>query len=148
MLLISTLLAQLAFYSRSSLIQRYPALTPFAQQLCARVGCEIELPRDVSRVVVVSRDVRSHPTVSGALLITATINNEAAFVQPCPDVELSLFDLTGTLVAQRRFAPKEYLDDAPQPGAVAVMQPDKPVRLRLEVRDPGQHAINYEFTFL
>jgi hypothetical protein len=147
-LLLIVLLAQLAFYNRSNLIQRYPALTPFAQQVCAQFGCDIELPRDVSRVVVVSRDVRSHPSVSGALLITATINNEAAFAQPCPEVELSLFDLTGTLVAQRRFSPEEYLDDAPQPGTVSMMQPNKPVRLRLEVRDPGQHAINYEFTFL
>ncbi|KPK39248.1 MAG: hypothetical protein AMJ69_06140 [Gammaproteobacteria bacterium SG8_47] len=147
-LLLATLAGQLVYYNRAELIQRYPGLTLVAQRVCAALGCTIELPRDVSRIVLVSRDVRLHPSVAGALLITATMNNEATFAQPCPDVELSLFDLTGTLVAQRRFAPLEYLDHAPEPGTTAMMQPNKPVRLRLEVRDPGQHAINYEFTFL
>jgi hypothetical protein len=57
---------------------------------------------------------------------------------------ISLFDIRGNLIANRLFAPAEYLQDA---NNIGLMQPEKPVQFRLEIVDPGTDALTYEFEF-
>lgn len=139
------LLGQLAYFRNSQLVDKVPALQPTVEKFCNTVPCIYSGPRDVSQIKLVSRDIRLHPKVKNALLISATFINRAAFKQPYPDITITLSDLSGALVAQRRFKPAEYLGRLNSP--FLLMPSAKPVQIALEVVDPGKDAVNFEFTF-
>lgn len=81
----------------------------------------------------------------GALIISATLVNDAGFTQPFPVLEISLGDLQGRQVALRRFRPAVYLPDSV--NVEAGMAPDSRVQVSLEVVDPGKSAVAFEFAF-
>ena len=145
-LLFSALLViQLAFFRSSQLLDRFPAMQPLVEHICAELPCRYSGPRDVSQIKLLNRDIRLHPKVNNALLISATFINRAPFKQPYPDITVSLSDLSGALVAQRRFTPAEYLGRLNSP--FILMPSNKPVQIALEVVDPGRDAVNFEFAF-
>lgn len=144
MLLMATLAGQYVYDQRERL-HRYPELQPWLQRFCALTRCELPAPRDVDQIELLSRNVYSHPNVEGALMITATLVNHAPYAQPYPLLGISLSDLQGRVVAQRRFRPEEYLH---RPlGADELMEPGVPVNLSLEILDPGSEALAFEFDF-
>ena len=83
--------------------------------------------------------------VRGALMISATLRNDAPFAQPYPVVSLVLADAQGHRVAMRRLRPSEYLDDSE--SLRAGMAPGAVTALVLEVEDPGNKAVAFEFGF-
>ncbi|MGW8228398.1 MAG: DUF3426 domain-containing protein [Gammaproteobacteria bacterium] len=141
----ATLFVQLAYFRSSQLLDRFPVLQPLVERVCTTLSCRYSGPRDVSQIKLVSRDIRLHPKVNNALLISATFINRAAFKQPYPDITVTLSDLSGAMVAQRRFTPAEYLGRLNSP--FLLMPSGKPVQIALEVVDPGKDAVNFEFTF-
>jgi hypothetical protein len=144
-LLILVLLGQYGYYNRQQLAQ-YPALRPWVAQLCATTGCALPLQRDVRRIALTSRLVESHPSRPNALLIDATLVNQADFAQPYPLVELRFSDLNNQLVAGRRFRPEEYLP--PTASLQTGMAPHQPVHITLEITDPGKDAVSFQFELL
>lgn len=143
--LILTLLGQYAYFNRNELSQ-YPELRPLLIQLCAVMTCDTPLQRDVSRIVLANRIVESHPRYPNALLIDATLVNEADFPQPFPLLEIRFSDLNNQLVASRRFRPSEYLP--PGTSLQGGMTPHQPAHVILETLDPGKDAVSFEFNLL
>ena len=145
------LAAQGVYFRGAEIAARAPALRPWLNQFCELAQCTIPARRALGQLALVSRDVRSDPKAKGALLISATIVNKASFAQPYPDLQVTLYDLTGTVVAERRFKPAEYLAQTPkaleQYKKGRHMPTDTPVNIELAVADPGKQAINYEFDF-
>ena len=143
--LTATLGIQLAIFRSTEIANALPSLRPLLELVCQRVECRYNGPIDVDRIQLVSRDIRDHPARPDALLIKATLVNKAPFAQPFPDMEITLSDLTGAVVARRRFHPREYLGSYWHP--FLLMRPDQPVQVTLEVLNPGQDAVNFEFAF-
>jgi predicted Zn finger-like uncharacterized protein len=144
-LLLAVLLAvQLAWTQREALIAN-PTTGAWLRQACASLHCKIPLVQDVRQLRLLARDVQAHPTVSGALMISATVRNDAAFDQPYPVVVITLSDAAGKRVAMRRLRPEEYLGDAAQvrEGLAA----GSSTALVFEVQDPGQQAVAFDFAF-
>lgn len=142
--LVAGLVAQLVFLAPPAMAG-HESLRPVARVLCRLSGCEVPPREALDRLRLASRDVRAHPSVPGALIISATLVNEAEFSQPYPVLEISLGDLQGNQVALRRFAPPTYV-----PESVDVargMAPDSRVQVSLEVVDPGQEAVAFRFAF-
>ncbi len=146
--LVALLAFQLAWLAPAEVLARVPSARPWMDQLgpafdraSALVGWErASPPRDLGRIRVRERDIREHPQHPGALLVLATLVNDAPFPQPPPRVRLTLFDVNGAVLAQRVFAPEEYLTgDPPSPG----LWP-----LRLEVLAPESPAVSYQIEFL
>ena len=113
---------------------------------CSFLRCELPLQADLSRIELVSRDVRKHPRVAGALLINATLVNHADFPQPYPILEVTFSNSTGTPVAARRFRPGEYLGN--QVDIKAGMPVNRALQVMLEIEDPGEDAVSFQFDFL
>jgi predicted Zn finger-like uncharacterized protein len=143
-LLALLLAAQLAWADRSELF-RNPATQAWMARACRNVPCNLPLIRDTAKLELLSRDVRPDPNAPGALTVTATIRNSAAFRQPWPVVVVELTDLDNAPVAMRRFRPVEYMTDPARradgitPGATAVVA--------FEVADPGKRAVAFQFGF-
>lgn len=146
LLLLVVLAAQYAYFHRTVLVAEYPQARPLVTRLCKRLGCTLPVRRDLAAIHILNRDVREHPNFAGTLLVNATIVNDAAFAQPYPTLQLSLFDSNGTLLGLRRFKPSEYLDGSID--LAAGMPPHSPVHVVLEVAGASDAATSFEFRFL
>jgi predicted Zn finger-like uncharacterized protein len=143
--LLMLLAVQILILERVRLI-RYPELRPLIMSLCDTMNCSLPQLHDTEQIDLLSRQLYTHPNVPGALMIRASMVNNAPFPQPYPLLELSLSDEQGHVVAMRRFKPTEYLATGEDPQAM--MTPGSPVAINLEIADPGENALAYEFSFL
>ncbi len=142
LVLMLVLVLQVVYHTRDDLAKD-ASLRPWLIQMCNIVGCTLNQPYDVKQIEIIGRDVRSHPTARKALVVSTTLINNASFVQPFPLLTITFSDITGSKIAQRRFTPREYLHN--DIDLAAGMTPDMPVRVELEIVDPGKAAVNYEF---
>ena len=101
--------------------------------------------REPDKIQMVTHNVFAHPNEPGVLLITATIENTADHSQPYPALELSLNNSQSTIIALRRFKPVEYLDNYTKD----MLFPAKSTStLKLKIKDPGNKATRFQFSFL
>lgn len=121
-----------------------PQWRPRIAAVCGVLHCRIPPWREPAAFHLTSRDVRPHPSVPGALLISASFRNDAAFAQPWPRLELSLANLDGESLGLRRFTPAEYLGNAPTTPLIA---PGQSASITLELLDPGKRAVAFAFEF-
>ncbi|MGB1800363.1 MAG: DUF3426 domain-containing protein [Gammaproteobacteria bacterium] len=140
------IVAQLAWFNRDRLLLEYPELLPYAKQVCAELDCQLIREKDVSKIKLVNRDVRLHPTYQDTLLVNAAMKNELSIRQPYPKVQLTLFDTSGSLLGYREFVPEDYLDNSIEIDKG--MPTDSPVYFVLEVSGPTAGAVSFEFRFL
>jgi predicted Zn finger-like uncharacterized protein len=144
LVLVAALAAQLAWAERVALV-RDPATRAWAMHVCARMDCRLPPIRDPAQLELLSRDVRPDPDAAGALMITATLRNDARFRQPWPIVVVELTDLDNNVVAMRRFRPVEYMSD---PARLAAgIAPGTTAAVAFEVADPGKRAVSFHFGF-
>jgi hypothetical protein len=109
--------------------------------LCPVFGCTLPALVDTKQIKAYNLLVRDHPDIENALLVDAIILNKAPFEQPFPDLVLAFSDMNDKPVASRRFKPEEYLG-----GELAgreFMPKETPIRLTLDLVDPGPDAVNY-----
>lgn len=143
-LLLLLLGAQLAWAKRDMLI-RDPWVGHWLQGTCAVLGCELPLVSAPQQLRLLASNVQAHPSAGHALMISASVRNDASFTQPYPLLTITLSDAQGQRLGMRRLQPREYLDDNSilkrglAPGASAV--------LLLEIEDPGDKAVAFEIGF-
>jgi predicted Zn finger-like uncharacterized protein len=104
------------------------------------------LLKDPKQVQLVSRDMHSHPTRSGILVLSLTFVNLAQRSQVFPELEVTLLDAANQPVATRRLQPTDYL----RPGAdiAGGLATDVYLPVLLELGDPGEQAVGFEIQFL
>lgn len=145
LLLMAIFLVQTVYFKHNDLAQ-ISRLRPWVETFCGYMSCRVGLPSDVKQLELVSQDIRSHPKVKNALLVTTTIINNARFAQAYPGLQITFTDLNGQRIAMRRFTPSEYLpNDVVQAEG---MPPNTPIQVELEMMDPGSNAVNFEFDFI
>lgn len=104
------------------------------------------LLRDPQQFQLVSRDLHSHPTRSGILVLNLTFVNLAQRAQVFPVLELTLLDAANQVVARRLLQPADYLRaDADIESGLAA---DVYLPVLLELGDPGSRAVGFEIDFL
>ncbi|GMR16779.1 MAG: hypothetical protein BMS9Abin31_1159 [Gammaproteobacteria bacterium] len=146
LILIGVLLLQTIVFKSVELSQNYPELKPIIKNTCGLFPCRYTGSRNVKKIQLLSRDIRVHPNTKGALLVTATIVSRTSFQQPYPNFRVTLSNLAGNIVARRYFTPTDYLRKLSD--SLRLMPPGVPVKIALEVVDPGKDAINFDFTIL
>jgi len=143
--LLLVLLAQVGYAERGQVADDV-RIRPWLDRVCDTLGCRLPLRHEPAKLELLSRDIRPHPSVANALIISATLRNDADFAQAFPAVEISLSDLDENRVAMRRFLPPEYLGD--NHSAAAGLAPGATAALVFEVADPGKNAVAFQFKFL
>ncbi len=114
---------------------------PYLEQGCAQLGCVVPEVPDINKLKIDSLVVRTHPKVEGALAVDAIIRNSASFAQPFPALHLRFTDKDDALIASRDLQASEYLQ-----GDMARLRripPGTPVRISVELANPGSEAVNY-----
>ncbi len=115
---------------------------PWLTTLCGALHCSLPPWREPSAFVLLARDVRPHPSRSGALRVTATFRNDARWPQPWPRLRLTLSDIDGRPVAARDFSAREYLDAAPTQDELASGQS---ATVAMDVLEPAAHSVAFDF---
>lgn len=136
---------QYAYYDRLRLVQ-FNELRPWLGLLCEYAPCDLPDPRDPKRIELSSKNIFTHPNAENALMISATIVNQAEFEQNFPLLELSFENIRGQIIAGRHFKPYEYL--AIPADKISKMEPGNPVSFNIEIIDPGKEMVSYAFEFL
>lgn len=127
-------------------LSRTPAWRPFYANVCGAIGCSLPNLSDVSELRGANLVVRAHPRAGNALVVDVIVFNDGRHAQPFPLLELGFTDLNGRAIASRRFQPDEYLRG--EISDMTEMPPGVPIRLSLEILDPGSDAQNYTLRFL
>lgn len=117
---------------------------PFVAQVCAVLRCELPPWREPSAFTLLSRDVRPHPDVPGALRVNATFRNDARWPQPWPDMVLTLSDVDGRAVGARAFDADEYLGTRPTQNELASGQT---ATIRMDIVEPTPRVVAFAFDF-
>ena len=142
--LLLTLGGQIAWAERALWIDD-ARVRDWIEPACAKLGCRLPPRHDAGALELLSRDIRPHPSVPGALIISATVRNDGDYAEAFPVVEITLSDLDETRIAMRRFQPREYVSD---PRTIAQgLAPGATTALVFEVADPGKNAVAFEFKF-
>ncbi|MCW8840793.1 MAG: DUF3426 domain-containing protein, partial [Gammaproteobacteria bacterium] len=143
LLLLLALALQYLYYQRINLAES-PMLRPLLSQMCELTGCRLPLRRDVDKIELIGHLVQAHPRYQNSLLITATVVNRAEFTQSFPPFEVIMTDLQQKIIARRQFHPEQYLI-----GEIGQWEftPNTEIPLMLEVVDPGEEAVGFEFRF-
>lgn len=63
-------------------------------------------------IQIVSRDMHPHPSLDDAVVISASLRNQADTAVPFPVVEVRFYDASQQVLGVRRLEPEEYLRDA------------------------------------
>jgi predicted Zn finger-like uncharacterized protein len=138
-----TLAVQIVFAQREELAgdARWRA---WLEPLCTRLGCDLPPWRDPAQLTLAAHAIGPHPSVPDALMVTATLRNDAPWPQAWPLLELTMSDLGGKPVAMRRFTVAEYLGGMPDQPA---LDPGQSAVAQLEIADPGKEAVAFAFDF-
>lgn len=121
-----------------------PTWRPLVSAACTVLRCSLPPWHEPAAFVLLERDVRPHPDAPGALRITASFRNTAAWPQAWPEVVLTLSDIDGRPLGARAFGPVEYLGDRPPSPFVASGQGGV---IRMDVLEPGPGAVGFSFDF-
>ena len=144
-LLVVPLLGVSLLYLLRDSIPGLPLPKSVLEPVCEVFGCELPLQRDVSSIHLLDRRIVTHPTEDKALYVSIDVVNKAEFVQAYPVLAVTLANSAGEAVASRDFTPQDYL--ARGLLDTARLEPNKPVRINLEIVDPGDDAKSFEIEF-
>lgn len=117
---------------------------PLVERTCVVLRCSLPPWREPSAFALLERDVRPHPEAEGALRITASFRNDAAWAQPWPQLVLTLSDIDGRPLGARAFAAAEYLGGEPPSQLIGSGQG---AVIRMDVLEPGPGAVGFAFDF-
>ena len=117
---------------------------PLLATLCGALRCELPPWREPAAFTLLQRDVRQHPTLPGALRVSATFRNDARWSQPWPRLQLTLSDVNGRPAGQRRFDAQEYLGGAPGQTELAS---GESATVAMDILEPAPQIVAYDFRF-
>ena len=119
------------------------------QSTLVRLGLKQAPPepafRSPDRIELISREMKTHPSRPGVLLLTATIVNRAEHTLPYPGIDLTLLDIRGRPLSRQVFKSADYLNSSSE--LRDGMGPQAYFTLSLEVPDPGAGAVGFELQF-
>ena len=121
-----------------------PGWRPVVAAACGVLRCSLPPWHEPSAFVLLERDVRPHPDAAGALRITASFRNDAAWAQAWPDVVLTLSDIDGRPLGTRAFTAAEYLDGA---APSRLLDSGQGAVIHMDVLEPGPGAVSFAFDF-
>jgi len=117
------------------------------QESLVKMGIRESVPespyRDLSKIHLITSEMRNHPGRTDALRLSATIVNQASRRQAYPVLEVILLDSGGQALASRQFEPSEYL--AEEADIQDGMTPEAYLSVVLDLADPGNQAVGFEF---
>lgn len=144
LVLVACLAVQLSFTFEQQL-RAYPIAQPWIGFLCQWLPCDNQTGDPYQSLRIVSREVIAHPSAANAVQVNATLINQSDSPLAFPLLKLSFKNIDGRVIAKRKFTPAEYLSD--KLDLKLGIPPQQLIRLSLDLVDPGDAAVAFEFHF-
>lgn len=145
LILLLPLGGQVIWQSRDSLIH-HDIGRQLLQSVCRIAGCDVPIRRATDKILISERTLTTHPDKENVLSLQLEMVNTAAFQQPYPKLQLSLYNDIGKLIARRTFSPNEY--KASQHQSQEMMPKLQALHAQLDLVDPGSDVTGFKFDFL
>lgn len=117
---------------------------PTLHALCAALFCELPPWREPAAFTLLQRDVRQHPSIPGALRVSATFRNDARWSQPWPRLRLTLSDANGRPAGARDFRAEDYLGG---PASQPELASGESATVAMDILEPAAQIVGYDFSF-
>lgn len=117
---------------------------PALHALCAALLCELPPWREPAAFTLLQRDVRQHPSIPGALRVSATFRNDARWSQPWPRLRLTLSDANGRPAGERDFRAEDYLGG---PASQPELASGESATVAMDILEPAAQIVGYDFSF-
>lgn len=117
---------------------------PALERLCAGLGCGLPPFKDTAHINILDRSLSAPRDNKEILDFRMVFANQSALPQDFPDIRLVLDALDGHPIAERVFAPMDYLPDW-QEGAE--MPVDKSYEVRLSLAKPSRDVGGFTIDF-
>ncbi|RZL00171.1 MAG: DUF3426 domain-containing protein [Rubrivivax sp.] len=152
--LVLALALQAAHQWRDLIAAHYPPARPYLAQWCDAVGCQIQPPLRIENLQVESATlVRTNSEGEGTYRLVVVVHNRSSIGLAWPDVDLTLTDTNGAVVARRAFSPRDaqWLDSADPksdpdvaPGPLPAAAPaDRSTTLQWRLEAPNLKLAGY-----
>ena len=132
LLLSGMLLLQMALFLRADLAAAVPATRPLLQALCQPLGCSVPLPRQLDKAAIAASSLEHDAENNSRVRLSLLIANRSGLRQTWPHIVLTLTDVRDAPVAQRVFAPREYLAKGASPETGMAAGEEQEIRLDLD----------------
>lgn len=106
--LMALLAVQMAYQWRDLLAAERPDMQPYLAQMCEQAGCQLQAPRRIDDLTVESSALVKADGSGDTYRLTVVLRNHGRLPVQLPDVDLSLTDTNGTLLARRALTPAEF----------------------------------------
>ncbi|MCU7938040.1 MAG: zinc-ribbon domain-containing protein [gamma proteobacterium symbiont of Bathyaustriella thionipta] len=141
------LLASQYLHFNSIQLSQDPEIRPLLESLCPLTNCSLPLISTPRKVVTVTHDVRTHPTVNNALEIQLTFKNKASYTQSYPVLEITFSNPVGEIIARRKFLPNEYMKNNSTYTSGLKSNQSQEINLDIVDPDPGS-LLSFQFNYL
>jgi predicted Zn finger-like uncharacterized protein len=140
LVLLVTLLAQVAWWQRETVMVFWPASQPLFVQACEQIGCMVAPPRDIDGLQIENSGLRQ---VDGShkLELKLSLRNRFDVAIAYPALELTLLDDKNKVAIRRVVWPQDYARPGTVVGAGLAARSTQPVIVRLDTGDAV--AANY-----
>jgi predicted Zn finger-like uncharacterized protein len=100
---------QMAYFLRTPIATHWPTTKPLLAGACDLVGCKVELPKDISLLLIDDSDLQEDAEHEDVIRLSTLLINNAPFAQAYPLLELTLTDKNDRPVLRRAFTASEYM---------------------------------------
>ncbi len=140
-LLLALLLSQLVFFLRPMVSAYYPQATPWLKSACEKIGCKVELPKNLDLLTIDDSDMQEHSDYLDVLQFSSSLVNHANHPQAFPLIELTLTNSDDAPVIRHTFTAKEYLtnDIVAEHGISA----NEEIRIKLNLKNTDSEVTGY-----
>ena len=140
LVLLVTLLAQVAWWERETVMVNWPGSQPLFVQACEQIGCVVAPPRDIDGLQIENSGLRQ---VDGShkLELKLSLRNRIDVAIEYPALELTLLDDKNNVAIRRVLWPQDYARPGTVIGAGLAARSTQPVIVRLDTGDAV--AANY-----
>lgn len=105
------LVLQAVLHFRTEIAVVLPSTRIHLESACAKLGCEVKLPRRADLMSIESSDLQADSQRPGVIVLNALLRNRAPFAQEYPDLELTLTDQGDRPVIRRVLGADSYLQE-------------------------------------
>lgn len=137
------LAAQALLYFRTEVAVLVPEAREPLARACAKLGCELRLPRRPELMSIETSDLQTDNRREGIIVLNAVIRNRAPFAQEFPALELTLTDERDQALVRRVLAPRDYLPAGLAERAAQGIAPGSDTVLRVSFDASRVKAIGY-----
>jgi len=130
---------QIACFEIGNVIQN-PAIRPALEKLSRFVNYPLPVYKNPDELSIMQSAFT--PLADGNYAFKCVINNQAAFTQNYPNINLSLQDYTGQTFTHRTFHPQDYLSE---PVVASKIAPDATIEISLTIAAPKTSVGGYNF---